>query len=53
MKKVFQLIFGDARNIASVAAAMALAWSVAQWLPAASGWTLAAALIAAAFWQAT
>ena len=52
MKKVFQRIFGAARNIASVAAAVALSWGVAQWLPAASGWALAAALIAAAFWQA-
>lgn len=52
MKKVFQLIFGDTRNIGSVAAAVALAWGVAQWLPAASGWALAAALIAAAIWQA-
>ena len=52
MKKVFQLIFGDGRNIASVAVALALAWGVAQWLPAASGWALAAALIAAAFWMA-
>ena len=52
MKKVVQLIFGDARNVASVAIAVALAWAVAQWLPAASGWVLVTALIAAAFWQA-
>lgn len=52
MKKVFQLVFGDARNVASVAVAVALAWAAAQWLPAASGWVLVAALIAGAFWQA-
>lgn len=52
MKKVVQLIFGDIRNVASVAVAVALAWTVAQWLPTASGWVLVAALIAAAFWQA-
>ncbi len=52
MKKVVQLIFGDIRNVASVAVAVALAWAVAQWLPTASGWVLVAALIAAAFWQA-
>jgi hypothetical protein len=52
MKKVLQLIFGDARNVASVAVAVGLAWVAAQWLPAASGWVLVAALIAAAFWQA-
>ncbi|MBN8776772.1 hypothetical protein [Thiomonas arsenitoxydans] len=50
MKKVLQLIFGDARNVASVA--VALAWGAAQWQPAASGWVLVAALIAATFWQA-
>lgn len=52
MKKVFQLIFGDARNVVSVTASVALSWAAAQWLPAASGWVLAAALLAAAFWQA-
>jgi hypothetical protein len=52
MKKVFQLIFGDARNVASVAVAVALAWATAQVLPAASGWVLLLALVAAAVWQA-
>lgn len=52
MKKVLQLIFGDARNVASVAVAVALAWAAALVLPAASGWVLVAALIAAAIWQA-
>ncbi len=52
MKKVLQLIFGDARNVASVAVAVALAWAAAFVLPAASGWVLVAALIAAAIWQA-
>jgi len=52
MKKVFQLIFGDARNVASVAIAVALAWAAAQVLPASSGWVLVAALITAAVWQA-
>ncbi|MDE2128603.1 MAG: hypothetical protein KGJ74_02925 [Betaproteobacteria bacterium] len=51
MKKVMQLIFGDVRNIASVAAAVLLAWTVARWAPAASGWVLVAALIAASVWQ--
>jgi len=52
MKKVVQLIFGDARNVASVVIAVALAWAAAQVLPATSGWVLVAALIAAAVWQA-
>ena len=52
MKKLLQLIFGDARNVVSVAVAVVLAWGAAQWLPASSGWVLVAALIAAAFWQA-
>ena len=53
MKKVLQLIFGDARNVASVTIAVALAWGLAQVMPAASGWVLVAALLAAAFWQAS
>jgi hypothetical protein len=52
MKKILQLIFGDVRNVASVAIAVALAWAAAQVLPASSGWVLVAALIAAAIWQA-
>ena len=51
MKKVLQLIFGDARNIASVGVAVLLAWAVARWEPAASGWVLVAALVAASVWQ--
>lgn len=51
MKKILQLIFGDARNIASVGVAVLLAWGVARWEPAASGWVLVAALIAASLWQ--
>lgn len=51
MKKVLQLIFGDARNIASVGVAVLLAWGAARWEPAASGWVLVAALIAASVWQ--
>ncbi|MDE1951552.1 MAG: hypothetical protein KGL51_01800 [Betaproteobacteria bacterium] len=52
MKKILHLIFGDARNVASVLLAVALAWIVAPWMPSASGWVLVAALFAAAFWQA-
>jgi hypothetical protein len=52
MKKVFQLVFGDARNVASVVIALALAWACARWAPDASGWALVAALVASAFWQA-
>ena len=52
MRKIFQLIFGDARNVASVMLAVALAWIVAPWMPSASGWVLVATLFAAAFWQA-
>lgn len=52
MRKVLQLIFGDVRNVAAVAAAVALAWAAALWLPAVSGWVLVAALIGAAVWQA-
>ena len=51
MKKVFRLIFGDTRNVASVVVAVALAWGVAHEWPAASGAVLVAALVAAAVWQ--
>ena len=51
MKKIVQLIFGDARNVASVLIALALGGACAKWAPAASGWVLVATLIASAFWQ--
>jgi hypothetical protein len=52
MKKLFQLVFGDARNVAAVATSVGLAWLVSLWSPAATGWSLAAMLIIAATWQA-
>ena len=52
MKKVLQLVFGDAGNVASVVTAVVLAWATARWTPALSGWVLTAALVGAAFWQA-
>lgn len=52
MKKLFQLVFGDARNIASVCLALAAAWLTWRMAPEASGWVLAIALMLAAAWQA-
>jgi hypothetical protein len=53
MKKLFQLVFGDVRNVVAVVLSVGLAWLVAQRAPAASGWVLFAAIVAAAVWQAT
>ncbi|MHB8345683.1 MAG: DUF1056 family protein [Acidiferrobacterales bacterium] len=52
MKKILQLIFGDVRNIMSVAVAIALAYAAYRWDPAAAGWVLVAVLIVAGFLQA-
>ncbi|HEY1890093.1 MAG TPA: hypothetical protein VGG63_06785 [Steroidobacteraceae bacterium] len=52
MRKVLQLIFGDARNIASVAVALLAAYGVSHLEPAAAGATLALLLIASAALQA-
>jgi hypothetical protein len=51
MKKVIQLIFGDLRNLASVAAALAVACGASRWIPGAAGWILALGLITAAAWR--
>ena len=53
MKKLFQLIFGDLRNIVSVALAVALALALARVAPSWSGWLMVLALIGAAYWQAS
>ena len=53
MKKLLQLVFGDARNIASVAIAVVLAMLLARVEPALAGWLLVAALLGAAYWQAS
>ena len=53
MKKLLQLVFGDARNVASVAFALGLALLAARVAPALAGWLLVAALLAAAYWQAS
>ncbi len=52
MRKLLQLVFGDAGNVVSVAAALLLAWITALWQPEAAGWVAAVALLAAAAWQA-
>ncbi len=52
MKKLFQLVFGDARNVASVALAVALALALARVAPQWSGWLLVLVLLGAASWQA-
>jgi hypothetical protein len=52
MRKLLQLIFGDARNVASVAAALLAAYGVSRLAPGAAGAILASLLIAAAALQA-
>lgn len=52
MKKLLQLIFGDLRNVASVAVALLVALGVARLAPAAAGAALVLLLIAAAALQA-
>ncbi len=52
MKKLFQLIFGDFRNLVSVGLGILLAYAAGHWVHAAAGWTLVAVLLAAGFWQA-
>lgn len=52
MRKLLQLLFGDLRNVASVAVALLAALGVARLAPAAAGAALALILIAAAAVQA-
>lgn len=52
MRKVLQLIFGDARNAVSVAVALFAAYGVSRAAPGAAGAALALLLIAAAALQA-
>lgn len=52
MRKLLQLIFGDARNAASVAVALLAAYGVSRAAPGAAGAALAVLLIAAATLQA-
>ncbi|MHB8815939.1 MAG: hypothetical protein ACYDAE_22130 [Steroidobacteraceae bacterium] len=52
MRKLLQLIFGDLRNVASVAVALIGAYAVARLAPAGAGAALALLLIAAAALQA-
>jgi len=48
MKKLLQLIFGDARNTSSVALALVAAYGLSRIAPAASGALLVLILIATA-----
>jgi hypothetical protein len=52
VKKLLQLVFGDLRNVASVAVALIVAFGVSRLAPAAAGAALALLLIAAAAVQA-
>jgi hypothetical protein len=52
MRKLLQLIFGDLRNVASVAVALIGAYAVSRLAPAAAGATLVFLLMAAAALQA-
>lgn len=52
MRKLLQLIFGDARNTASVAVALLAAYGLSRAAPGAAGAALALLLIAAAALQA-
>jgi hypothetical protein len=51
VKKLLQLVFGDARNVASVAVALLVAFGVSRLAPAATGAALALLLVAAAALQ--
>ncbi|HEX5462292.1 MAG TPA: hypothetical protein VFX20_20160 [Steroidobacteraceae bacterium] len=52
MRKLLQLIFGDLRNVASVALALLAAYGLSRIAPAASGALLVLILVAAAAVQA-
>ncbi|HET9106860.1 MAG TPA: hypothetical protein VFN79_06680 [Steroidobacteraceae bacterium] len=52
MRKLLQLIFGDVRNVASVAAALLAAYGLSRVAPAAGGALLVLILIGAAALQA-
>lgn len=52
MSKLLQLIFGDARNVLSVAVALLGAYGVSRVVPGAAGAALALLLILAAALQA-
>jgi hypothetical protein len=52
MRKLLQLIFGDLRNLTSVAVALTLAYGLSRIAPALSGVLLVIALIGAAALQA-
>ncbi|MFZ0498372.1 MAG: hypothetical protein WAU49_04585 [Steroidobacteraceae bacterium] len=52
MRKLLQLVFGDLRNVASVAVALLVALGVSRLAPGAAGAALALLLIVAAALQA-
>lgn len=52
MRKLLQLVFGDLRNVASVAVALLAAFGLSRAAPGAAGAALALLLIAAAALQA-
>lgn len=52
LRKLLQLIFGDIRNVASVAAALLAAYGLSRVAPAAAGALLVLILLAAAAVQA-
>ncbi len=52
MKKLIKLIFGDVRNVSSVALALAAGYGAFRWQPELAGWLLVAVLLGAAAWQA-
>ncbi len=53
MKKLLQLIFGDWRNTAAVAASVAVAMLLARETPSLGGAGMVAALLLATWWQAS
>ena len=52
MRKLLQLVFGDLRNVSSVALALIVAYGVSRMAPTLSGGALVILLIAAAASQA-
>ncbi len=52
MRKLLQLVFGDAETVASVALALLAAWAFAFWQPGAAGWVAGIVLLVSALWQA-
>lgn len=52
MKRLIKLVFGDVRNVASVAVALIAAYGASRWQPDLAGWLLVVVVLGATVWQA-